>query len=206
MKTRAALCLIVCPLILFGSAVAATTDAPEENSPITFPSPDGRFALRISEAQDKQDGDSKIDIIETASSKVMADLGPIYFSQWAKTVLVWSADSKWVAYGTGGDRHRETTVYFWNGSAFEPIPLPDDLPGPEIKFHKGAGRDVKNYGGGVKPVRWLKSGELEVSNEEMMLSRVDSLTYTGTVLITIGFDAQHHASNKSVSKTKTSVE
>jgi hypothetical protein len=203
MKTSVALCI----LIAVGSTtLLAAAETSDENSPIRFPSPDKRFALRISEAQDKQDGDSKIDIIEVASGRAVGDLGATYFSQLSKTVLIWSADSKWVAYGTGGDRQRETTVYFWNGSAFEPVPLPDDLPGPEIKFHKGAGRDVKNYGGGVKPVRWLKSGELELSSEEMMMSRVDNLTYTGWVLITIGFDAQHHASIKSVSKTKTRAE
>jgi hypothetical protein len=203
MKTSLALCI----LIAVGSTtLLAATETPDENSPIKFPSPDKRFALRVSEAQDKQDGDSKIDIIETASGKVVGDLGATYFSQLSKTVLIWSADSKWVAYGSGGDRQRETTVYFWNGSAFESAPLPDDLPGPDIKFHKGAGREVKNYGGGVKPVRWLKSGELELSSEEMMMSRVDSLTYTGTVLITIGFDTQHHASIKNVSKTKTRAE
>jgi hypothetical protein len=203
MKTSLALCI----LIAVGSTtLLAATETPDENSPIKFPSPDKRFALRVSEAQDKQGGDSKIDIIETASGKVVGDLGATYFSQLSKTVLIWSADSKWLAYGSGGDRQRETTVYFWNGSAFESAPLPDDLPGPDIKFHKGAGREVKNYGGGVKPVRWLKSGELELSSEEMMLSRVDSLTYTGSVLITIGFDAQHHASIKSTSKTKTRAE
>ena len=28
----------------------------------------------------------------------------------------------------------------WNGSAFEEIPLPDDLPGPDIKFRKELAR------------------------------------------------------------------
>ena len=86
------------------------------------------------------------------------------------------------------------------------VPLPDDLPGPAIKFRKGAGGGVKNYGGAVKPLRWLKSGELELSSDSMMLSRVDGRTYTGVVVITLAFDAQHHASVQKVGKTKTKVD
>src|SRR6266550_583434 len=207
MKTRAALCLIVCPLIFFGSAVAAIGATPglsDEN--VKFASPDARFALRISKAQDTESGDLRIDLIETASGKVMVDLETAYGAHLSDTVLVWSADSKWVAYATRGDRQGETEVYFWNGSVFEPVPLPDEMPGPDIKFRKGDSGSVKNYGGAVKPVRWLKSGRLELSSDQIMLSRDSGLTYTGVVLITVGFDAQHHASIKNVSKTKTLVE
>ena len=64
----------------------------------------------------------------------------------------------------------------------------------------------KNYGGGVTPLRWLKSGELELSSEDMMLSRDDGKSYTGLLRFTISFDAQHKASVKTVGKTKTEVE
>jgi hypothetical protein len=193
-------------LIVVGCTTLFAGANTPEDSPIRFPSPDKRFALRISEAQDKQDGDTKIDIIEAATGKVVADLGAANSSSASRSVLIWSANSKWVAYGTGGDRQRETGVYFWNGSAFEEIPLPEELPAPQIKFPKSADGPVKNYGGGETPVRWLKSGELEISSESVMMSRVDDRTYTGTVLITIAFDTQHHASIKSISKSKTKVE
>ncbi len=39
-----------------------------------------------------------------------------------------------------------------------------------------------------------------------MMSRVNNKTYTGTVVITISFDAQRRASIKHVSKSKTRVE
>ena len=177
-----------------------------EDSPIKFSSPDNHFALRVSEDPDPSQESSKAEIIEKSSGKVLADLGNAYSSQLSRSILLWSSDSKRFAYGTGDDRQRETTIYFWNGSSFKAVALPVDLPAPDIKFHKGADRDVKNYGGGEKPVRWLKSGDLEISSESMMLSRVDDLTYTGTILITIGFDAQHHARIKHVSKTKTRAE
>lgn len=167
-----------------------------------FPSPDGRFALRIR-------ADLKAELIEQTSGKVMVDLGTVYsryLSHPEETVLVWSADSKWAAYGTRGDREGDTSIYFWNGSAFDEISLPDDLPGPEIKFRKGASGGVKNYGGAVRPLRWLKSKELELSSDVMMLSRVDGRSYTGVVVITLAFDPQHHASVRKVGKTKTQVD
>jgi hypothetical protein len=162
--------------------------------------------MRISPAQSTGSGDLKIDLIETASGTVVVDLENAYGSHLSDTILVWSTDSKWVAYATRDDREGHTEVYFWNGSAFEPVALPENLPGPEIKFRKGDDGAVKNYGGAVKPVRWLKSGALELSSYEMMLSRDSGRTYTGVILITIRFDAQHHAFIKSVSKAKTKVE
>jgi|ERR1700730_120821 len=202
MKTRSAFCLVLYSILFFDSAVAAI--AAEEN--IKFASPDKRFALRISPAHDTESGDLKIDLIETASGKVIVDLETAYSAHLSDTVLVWSADSKWFAYGTRNNRTGETTVYFWNGSAFVVVPLPEEMPGPEIKYRKGDDGSVKNYGGAVKPVRWLKSGQLELSSDETMMSRDSGRTYTGTIHITIKFDAQHHASIASVSKTKTTVE
>jgi hypothetical protein len=204
MKTRAPFCLVLYPLLFFGTAVGATAALPDENA--KFASPDGRFALRISPAHDTESGDLKIDLIETASGKIMVDLETAYSTHESDTILVWSTDSKWFAYATRNNREGETTVHFWNGSAFEPVPLPE-VPSPHIKYRKGDDSDgVKNYGGTAKPVRWFKSGELELSSDQVMLSKESGLTYTGTVLITIGFDAQHHASIKNVSKTKTLVE
>jgi hypothetical protein len=84
--------------------------------------------------------------------------------------------------------------------------LPEKLPSPRIKFPKGKEGNVKPYGGGVTPLRWLKSGELELSSEDMMLSRDDGKSYTGVVRFTISFDAKHKATVKNVGKTKTEVE
>jgi hypothetical protein len=98
-----------------------------------------------------------------------------------------------------------TLVCFWNGSGFDKVFLPENLPQPDIKFPKGKGDSVKPYGGGVRPLSWLKSGELEMSNEEMMLTRDDGKSYTGVLKFTISFDARHHASVKKVGKTKTEV-
>jgi hypothetical protein len=166
---------------------------------IKYPSPDGRFALRIGD-------DLKIDLIET-SGKILVDLGKLYVdpdtSRREETILVWSPDSKWVAYGTRNQVSGQTAVYFWNGVAFEEVRLPANLPEPKIEPRKGSG-GVKLKGYALAPLRWLKPGELELSNESMGIGREDGGRYTGVVVITVELTAPH-ASVKKVGKTKTEV-
>ena len=131
----------------------------------------------------------------------MVDLG----EPWRRQILVWSPDSKRLAYGNRGDKEGEVKVYFWNDSSFDEASLPQDLPSPDIKLPKHCGA-VKNYGGAVTPLRWSKSGDLELSSDLMMLCRESGETCTAEVQFTLTFDAQHHASVKKVGKTKTQVE
>jgi hypothetical protein len=181
---------------------------------IKYPSPDGRFALRITQPKDDEYHPT-VELIEKNSGKVIVTLHSASDTELfdpSESVLVWSADSKSVAYGfrdsPPGVREvsRGALVCFWNGSGFDKVFLPENLPVPKIKFPKGKGGDVKPYGGGVKPLRWLKSGDLEMSSEDMMLSRDDGKSYTGVLQFTISFDAQHQASVKNVGKTKTKIE
>ena len=166
---------------------------------IKYPSPDGRFALRISE-------DLKIDLIET-SGKILVDLGKPYVdpdtSRREETILVWSADSKWAAYGTRNQVAGQTTVYFWNGAAFEEVRLPANLPEPKIEPRKGSG-GVKLKGYALAPLRWLKPGELELPNESLGIGREDGAKYTARIVITVELGAPH-ASVKKVGTTKTEV-
>jgi hypothetical protein len=166
---------------------------------IKYPSPDGRFALRIIDEQ-------KVELIEKASGSVMVDLGEAWHNPGqVSQILVWSRDSKRVAYGNRGYKEGEVKVCFWNDSTFEEATLPDDLPSPDIKFPKDCGA-VKNYGGAVTPLKWLKSGQLELSSDLMMLCRDSGATCTGELRFTLAFDQQHHASVKKVGETKTEVE
>ena len=60
------------------------------------PSPDGRFALRIIDEQ-------KVELIEKGSGSVMVDLGEAWHNPGqVSQILVWSLDSKRVAYGNRG--------------------------------------------------------------------------------------------------------
>ena len=65
------------------------------------------MALRIT--------DASVELIQKATGEVIVDLGTASRTQ----VLVWSPDSKWVAYGNRGDKEGDVSVYFWNGSTFQ---------------------------------------------------------------------------------------
>jgi hypothetical protein len=185
-------CLLLCLLATAGFAE-------DEQASIKFPSPDKRFALRIAPLRPGEE--EKVEIIEKASGKAILDLGiPA-----KETKLVWSAHSKWFAYSEIWTKDAKLSVYFWNGSAFESIELPEDsLPdaSPDVPNSAGA---VKNYGGTVEPVRWTKPGELQCKSEATMLGRGDDRTYVGTRRFTLSFDAKHHVTIKNVGKTKTEV-
>ena len=185
---------LILPLVLFGSLAVALAEAPS----IKLPSPDKRFALRItSEAGDE----AKAELIEKASGKALVDLGMPH----SRHLLVWSSDSKWFAYCNRANKSSDLSVYFWNGTAFENIELPeDDFPGADVNVPDSAG-GVKNYGGAVEPLRWSKPGELQLASDATMLGRGDGRTYVGVLRFTLSFDAQHHASIKNVGKTKTTV-
>ena len=47
-----------------------------------------------------------------------------------------------------------------------------------MQFRKDdEGGGVKNYGGGEEPLRWLKSGDLQLLGEHMELARESGRTY-----------------------------
>jgi hypothetical protein len=147
---------------------------------LKYPSPDGRFALRITQPKDDEYHPTAA-LIEKDPGKVMVTLhnaSDIELFDPSESVLVWSADSKSVAYGFRGSSpdvrevSRGVLVCFWNGSGFDKVFLPENLPVPEIKFPKGKGENVKPYGGGVKPLRWLKSRDSgEVQREHAALGK-----------------------------------
>jgi hypothetical protein len=184
----------------------ATAGLAEEKSSIKCPSPNGRFALRINEPASESDHPTA-ELIEKKSGTHIVDLGEVYYNHADDTILVWSADSRRVAYATRGNKQGEVHVYFWNGSDFDEIDLPEELPSPDIKFSKAAeAGGVKNYGGAVKPLRWLNSRELEMSSDSTMLSHVDERTYTGVVRFTLVFNKQHYASVHKIGKSKTTID
>jgi len=208
MKTMRALLFVV---VFYCGAHLCSVSAAQE---IKYPSPDGHFTLRITQPENDEYHPT-VELIEKQSGKVILTLhdgSDTDLFDPSACVLVWSTDSKRVAYGfqasPPGVRVLSlgALVCFWNGSGFDKVFLPENLPDPDIKFPKGKEENVKPYGGGVKPLRWLKSGDLEMSSEDMMLSRDDGKSYTGVLRFTLSFDAQHRASVKNVGKTKTEVE
>ena len=78
--------------------------------------------------------------------------------------------------------------------------MPANLPEPKLDTSR-----VKRKGYAVVPLRWLKPGELELSNELSGFGRDDGKNYTAKIMITVQLTAPH-ASVKKVGKTKTTVE
>lgn len=188
-------------LVILLLTCCASLGSAEDTSAVKFPSPDGRFALRVA--------DLKVDLIETSSGKVMVDLGTLWInrdneSEREKPVLIWSADSKWVAYGTRTIAAGSTAVYFFDGSAFKEVALPSKLPEPKIKPRKGdSGVKLKGYA--EEPLKWTRPGELQLSSKLTGIGRDVGFNYTGSIVITVEFDAHHRASVKNVTVTKTEV-
>jgi hypothetical protein len=139
----------------------------------------------------------------------MIDLGTLWINRDDETdrekpVLVWSADSKWMAYGTRTIGAGKTTIYFFDGSAFKELALPANLPEPKIKPRKGdSGVKLKGYA--EEPLKWINPGELQLSSKLMGIGRDVGYKYTGSILITVVFDAHHGATVKKVTPTKTEV-
>jgi hypothetical protein len=185
----------------------ATLGIADDTSAIKFPSPDGRFALRVQ--------DLKVDLIEITTGNVMFDLGTLFSdpdvpSSREQPLLVWSGDSKWVAYGAtfgqfhGSPMSGKTTLYFFDGSAFKRLALPAKLPEPKIKPREGdSGVKLKGYA--EEPLKWTKPGELELSSKLTGMGRDVGFDYTASIVITVAFDAHHRASVKNVTATKTEV-
>jgi len=184
----------------------------EDNFSIKFPSPDGRFALRVT-------NNLKVDLIDQASGNVVLEL-PTPLREEDK--VIWSADSKWLAFNHRGNetaeltgasgKTTEVTVYFWNGASFEKVKLPE-LPEPELqlKSYKKAGhpfgRELHFDKDEVTPLRWLKSGALVVSREYGMTDNTgESVSYSRVYVTTIGFDAKRVAFIQNVNKQKQKVD
>ena len=158
---------------------------------IKFPSPDGKFALRL--FTDHANGRAETTIVRSPGHALVVDLddrGAPYI--WEKK-LVWSPDSQRVAYFAPDRRGGTTTAYFRKRDSFEQIELPD-LPSP--KFAKKTPEACQIVWHVDQPVRWLKSGSL------LIYSAIeDECENEAAAEITIAFDKSNEPSVLKVTKT-----
>jgi hypothetical protein len=170
---------------------------------IKFPSPDGKFALRLAPGAD---GMTDASIIDAKSHAVLVDtLESVPSNHLRSAVLVWSADSRRAAYGYEPMRDSRTQVFFWDGAKFNEVPLLD-LPEPHFKKPKLAITHSKLGSDIITPVRWLKSGALVVSRDwDFLLTFSDGSDgeQSATLTITVEFDAQQHPKVQNVSQKTT---
>ena len=158
---------------------------------IKFPSPDGKFALRL--FADDANGRAETRIVRLRDHALVVDLdhsGPPYI--WEKK-LVWSPDSQRVAYFAPDRRGSTTTVYFRKGDSFEQIELPD-LPSP--KFAKKTPEACQIVWHLDQPARWLKSGSL------LIYSQIeDECENEAAAEITVAFGRSNEPSVLKIAKT-----
>lgn len=160
-------------------------------------SPDGKFAMLLS---DDSDG-YKVQLVEVSSRQPVVELAAnVAYPPVKKCKLLWSPDSKRVAFFEANRRGGDTTVYFRNESGFEKKPLPE-WPGCGETAKKDKDKTYKGLESNIAPKEWLKSGALvvvEVQGWETVSKELRSCTQT----VTIAFDARHKASIQSVRREK----
>ena len=149
-------------------------------------SPDGKFALRVTR-EDQQPFRQGAAIVEAKTRKVILDLDTNkVFDPEAK--LLWSSDSKWVAYVTRIDeemRSAATRVFVRNVSEFAEIKLPE-LPAPTLPDQAPSSEKRSTL---IKPGRWSKPGLLDLEYEI-----ITEGGWRGATKFAVQFDRQQPAS------------
>jgi hypothetical protein len=172
--------------------VVATVQAEDEDI-VKDKSPDGKFELQITQ---EAEGWSAA-IVDRKSKEHVVKLD--IYQNFTKTArLLWSKDSKRVAYFEPDRRGGGTTVYFREGSEWKEVSLPGFPSCEDKSAEKNSGdKYLKYLEETTRPVKWLSSGELvlAVRHEWEMES---GATHRCGQTITIAFDANHEPSIKSV--------
>ena len=187
MNFKILLCVLVGGFSVSGWAINYTLETP---------SPDGRFALRLDPLGVENEDEMDAAIVVRATNATLAKLPNTRLRNYDGCRLVWTADSKRVAFTGGGQFESRTRVFFWNGKGFREIPLPA-MPKPAFKF-RGKDGEVGVYSDFITPVRWLKSGALLISRE--MTMRRESTVYEGKLVVTMAFTAKQRATIEEVKR------
>jgi len=194
MKDRLTLGLSLSLVCWLGICLLAESAEPKDIT--RDKSPDGKFALRIT----KDDMGGSAAIIGLKDNGELATL-ETYQNYTEEAHLVWSKDSQRVAYFEPDRRGGSTTAYFWGGSGFKEIALPE-IPGchvPPAKESDGYVKDIENI---TRPVKWLPSGELVLAVHKTRITESGATGSCGQT-ITIAFDANRKASVESVKEAKS---
>lgn len=180
-------------MLLAWCFVAATVNGDEE---LKCKSPDGKFAL-LFVADHGEAYQETFAIVDTLTRKVVTHLGRN--ADYSETNLLWSADSKRVAYFNEQLGVGVTRGFFRFGAGFEEIHLPD-LPDPNPPAVPPSDTPAKETKRRVEPIGWLKSGDLVVENE------LQNPGWGRVALeITIGFDQERRASIRKAEPQETSI-
>jgi len=152
-------------------------------------SPDGRFALQLSADEDAFD----LGLIDLGTHKELVSLASLGSPYANHSHLIWSPDSKRVAYTEDSRRGGYTTVYKQKGDGFEEVKLPE-LPDCEAKHVQ------KVYEASLSAERWLNANTLVLLNRSGWTTE-DGEDAECEKSVTITFNAKGKASIQKVKST-----
>jgi len=198
--------------VLFAITLSAFAADPsqesEENSDWLQPrfrSPDGRYALLVTEDPGGDWEKDRVELIELATKRALVslrDVGDIYNVS-IKAKLDWSADSQRVAAYAGWKRGGTTRLFVRERDGFSEVKLPElpdlpDEPSPAIAQTNKEGFTRAITISDVSFVRWLKSGGavLELHN----CWGGESGSWGWHIIVTIEIDSKRQATITKVEK------
>lgn len=182
--------------VAFQSGHAQDSDSGEK---IVYPSPDKKFAIRITydpsygnddeEKNVPREATRAIDLVAMPGKDVLVNVAAEDLGLEGK--VFWSADSRWVAFAlTSGPRVTETYVYHRAGNEFH------KAPNEELSVDTGG--SVRNQY--ISPLRWLKPGTLVLKQFTIFRGGEGD----STIEFTVRFDEQgrFHVINKKKVRSK----
>ena len=199
--------------LTLSTIAAGGSEANEENpedSETRFPSPDGRYAMLVTEDPGGDSQKDRVELIELSTKRVLALLSDPEDAteNWRYAKLDWSADSRRVAAYTGFKKGGGTRIFVRDADGFAEVKLPDLPDLPEEPSPKIAKKNPEGFPRVITIrslhfVRWLESGGvvLELSN----CFGGSNGTQGWEITITIDIDAHRRATIKKVVKKETFV-
>jgi len=156
MQARSKIPGAICSALLVTCCLAVSLNASEN---ITCKSPDGKFALRCTSA-DVQPYNGDTALIDLATQKTVLPLD----SHWSigQVKLVWSRDSRRIAYFAEKENGYATRIFVRSDGSFHEIALPD-LPSPK-RPQNATGSDAQTSVR-IEPIKWTTPSDLLVEKE-----------------------------------------
>jgi hypothetical protein len=149
-----------------------------------FVSPDGRFGIHQSQEEDIDGvGLTRVDLVEVKSGTKLCELGSLG-NQWAADIrILWSPDSRRLAFVSPGRRGDWTDVWVLKDKSFEQVGLPE-MPPLELKQDHFAKTVLASY----SALRWTKPDVLLLN-----YSAEDDEGNSARVQLACHFDANNRA-------------
>jgi hypothetical protein len=198
-------CLLVMALSAAAAQPLAEYDGDRSGRKTRYPSPDGRYALLITHAEEK--GEDRVEIIELATERVAVLLSDpdAVTERSSDAKLDWSPDSRRVAAYTGGRRGGYTRIFVREGKDLKEVKMPDlpalpEKPGAEMaKKHKWEFVRFITVSD-LSFVRWLKDGGVVLESSNYLSGTTG--TFGWTYEFTLRIDATRKAKLLSVKKSE----